>query len=98
MEILITQQAKAELDKLLKNSEHKYIRIVTKRESIFEKGRLDFTFDKKEDDDLLFKAEGYEIVINVKLAAQLQNLTISYGGLLSRDKFTVETDFGLFKY
>lgn len=98
MEILITQPAKTELDKLLKNSEHKNIRIITKRESIFENARLDFKLDEKEPDDLLYDADGYKIIINVKLAAQLDNLTISYGGLLSRDKFSIETDFGLFKY
>lgn len=96
MEIIITQTAKTELDKILKNSEHKNIRVLTKRETIYESARLDFELDEKKQDDVLYSVEGYNIIMNVKLAAQLYNLTISYGGLLSRDKFCIETDFGMF--
>ncbi|MGL4913054.1 MAG: hypothetical protein ACRC3Y_11565 [Romboutsia sp.] len=95
MEIIITQTAKTEFDKMLKGSEYKNIRILTKRESIYENARLDFELDEKKQDDLLYNVDGYNIIMNVKLAAQLYNLTISYGGLLSRDKFCIETDFGM---
>lgn len=98
MEILITQTAKTQFDKLLETSENKNIRIVIKRESIYEDSRLDFELDEMKSDDVKYTVEGYSIIMNVKLAAQLDNLTISYGGLMSRDKFSIETDFGLFKY
>lgn len=97
MEILITQSAKVELDKLLENREHKNIRIITRRPSIYENATFDFEFDEIKKDDVIFEVDGYKIIINVGLAVQLENISISYGGLFSRDKFLVEADLGMFR-
>ncbi|MGL6108407.1 hypothetical protein [Romboutsia sp.] len=97
MEILITESAKAELDKLLQNSEHKNIRIFTRRPSIYEDATFDFELDEIKKDDMIFEVDSYKVIINVGLAVQLENISISYGGIFSRDKFTVEADLGMFR-
>lgn len=97
MEILITQAAKVELDKLLQNSEHKNIRIITRRPSIYEDATFEFELDEIKKDDVIFEVDGYKVIINVNLAVQLESISISYGGIFSRDKFLVEADLGMFR-
>lgn len=97
MEILITQTAKSELDKLIENNEHKNIRIITKRPSIYENATFDFELDEIKKDDIIFDVDGYKVIINVNLAMQLESISISYGGIFSRDKFLVEADLGMFR-
>ena len=47
---------------------------------------------------MIFNTDKYQVIININLAVQLESVSISYGGLLSRDKFAVEVDLGIFKY
>jgi len=49
--------------------------------------------DELQDDDELFEVDGYNIIINKRLASQMNNLYISFGGLLSPDEFSVDCDF-----
>ncbi|HSQ89402.1 hypothetical protein [Romboutsia sp.] len=98
MDILITQSAKTELDKLIQNSENKNIRIRTRCVTMYDDAKLDFELDEIKENDDVYEVDGYKVIINRNLADQLYSLTISYGGLLSRDKFSVEGDFGFFQY
>lgn len=98
MDILITDEAKKQFDKLLQNSKYQNIRILTKRESIYEDARLDFILDDIKENDILHQVDNYKIIIDKRLDCQIFFINISYGGLLSRDKFCIEGDFGLFHY
>lgn len=98
LEIFIAESAKAQLDKLLENSEHKYIRILTRRPSIYENATFDLELDEPQKEDMIFTVDKYNVIINVNLALQLESISISYGGLLSRDKFSVDGDLGIFRY
>ena len=40
--------------------------------------------------------DGYKIIINKVLDSQMNYITISYGGLLSRNAFCVEADFNFY--
>lgn len=98
MDILITNTAKIELDKLLNESTKKCIRIITKCITMHDEARLSFELDDMKKNDIMFEVDGYQVIMDVNLANQLYSLTISYGGLMSRDKFCVEGDFGFFEF
>ncbi|MGL5313605.1 MAG: hypothetical protein ACRC92_10180 [Peptostreptococcaceae bacterium] len=98
LEILIADSAKAQLDKLLENSEKKYIRIVTRRPSIYEDATFELELDDVKKEDMIFTVDKYQVIIDVNLATQIESITISYGGLFSKDKFSVDADLGLFRY
>ncbi|CEN78150.1 Uncharacterised protein [[Clostridium] sordellii] len=51
------------------------------------------TLDELQKDDQLFEADGYNIIINKRLATQINNVYISFGGLLSPNEFSVDCDF-----
>lgn len=93
MNILITTEAKRELDKLLENSEKKCIRILTKCITMTSDAKIDLELDDYNENDNLYDVDGYKIAINKVLDSQMNYITISYGGLLSRNKFSVEADF-----
>lgn len=92
MKITIYNTAKKELDKLME--ENKYIRIFIQCVTMHEDARIDLKIDDKNEDDELFEVDGYKIIINKTLTYQISNISISYGGLLSRDSFSVDANFG----
>ena len=96
MNILITNEAKKELDKLLENSEKTCIRILTRCITMTTEAKLDFELDEPKAGDNLYDVDGYKVIINNVLDAQMNYITISYGGLLSRDKFCIEADFNFY--
>ena len=98
LEIIIAPSAQTELDKLLKKSDKEYIRIFTKRPSIYEDATFNLELDSIKKEDMTFTVDGYKVIIDVNLAIQLESITISYGGLFSRDKFSVDADLGIFRY
>ena len=49
--------------------------------------------DEPNANDNLYDVDGYKIIINKILDSQMNYITISYGGLLSRNQFCVEADF-----
>ena len=98
LEIFISQTARAELDKLLENSDKKYIRVLTRRPSIYEQATFDLELDEVKSNDITFFVDDYKVIIEVNLASQLESVSISYGGLFSRDKFCVDADLGIFRY
>lgn len=93
MNILITAEAKRELDKLLENSDQKCIRILTRCITMTSDAKIDLELDDYNENDNLYDVDGYKIVINKALDSQMNYITISYGGLLSRNQFSVEADF-----
>ena len=93
MTILITNEAKRELDKLLENSDKKCIRIRTRCITMTEDAKIDIELDDPKADDNLYDVDGYKIIINKVLDSQMNYITISYGGLLSRNAFCVDADF-----
>ena len=42
------------------------------------------------------EAKRYKVIINKVLDSQMNYITISYGGLLSRNAFCVEADFNFY--
>ena len=96
MNILITQEAKKQLDKLLEKSDKKCIRILTRCITMTTEAKLGFELDEPKEDDNLYDVDGYHVIINKVLDSQINDIIISYGGLLSRDKFCVEADFGFY--
>lgn len=93
MDILITNEAKKMLDELLKDSDKKCIRILTRNITMTTAAKVDFELDDKKPNDMVYEIDGYTVVINHMLDSQMNGLTISYGGLLSRNEFCVEADF-----
>ncbi|SCH32517.1 MULTISPECIES: hypothetical protein [unclassified Romboutsia] len=93
MNILITSEAKRELDKLLENSDKKCIRILTRCITMTSNAKIDLELDTPNENDNLYDVDGYKIIINKALDSQMNYITISYGGLLSRNEFCVEADF-----
>lgn len=93
MNILITQEAKKELDKLLATSDKKCIRIMTRCITMTSDAKLDFELDEPKESDNLYDVDGYKVIIDKALDSQMNYITISYGGLLSRNQFCVEADF-----
>jgi Fe-S cluster assembly iron-binding protein IscA len=94
MNIKIYNSAKIELDKLLNNQENKkYIRIFVRTISFWSDARIHLYIDELHEDDELFEVDGYNIVINNRLASQVNDISISFGGLLSPNEFSVDCDF-----
>lgn len=93
MSILITNEAKRELDKLLENSDKQFIRILTRGITMTSEAKIDLELDEPNANDNLYDVDGYKIIINKILDSQMNYITISYGGLLSRNQFCVEADF-----
>ena len=96
MTILITNEAKRELDKLLANSDKTCIRILTRCITMTSEAKLDFELDEPNANDNLYDVDGYKVIINKVLDSQMNYITISYGGLLSRNPFCVEADFNFY--
>lgn len=96
MNILITNEAKRELDKLLENSDKKCIRILTRCITMTSDAKLDIELDTVRENDNCYDVDGYKIVINSVLDSQMNYITISYGGLMSRNAFCVEADFNFY--
>ena len=92
MSILITNEAKRELDKLLENSDKQCI-ILTRGITMTSEAKIDLELDEPNANDNLYDVDGYKIIINKILDSQMNYITISYGGLLSRNQFCVEADF-----
>ena len=94
MNIQIYDSAKKELNKLISNNEDKkYIRIFIRTISFWSDARIHLTLDDLKEDDQLFVVDGYNIVINKRLSSQMNNISISFGGLLSPNEFSVDCDF-----
>ncbi|WP_250674336.1 hypothetical protein LZ906_006955 [Paraclostridium ghonii] len=94
MNIAIYSSAKKELDKLLKvETNKKYIRVFIRTISFLCDARVHITLDELQANDELFEVDGYNIIINKRLASQINNLYISFGGLLSPNEFSVDCDF-----
>lgn len=49
--------------------------------------------DELQDNDELFEVDGYKLILSKRLASQINNLYISFGGLLSPNEFSVDCDF-----
>ena len=100
MDIQIYSSAKQELDKLINNadSNKNYIRIFIRTLSFWYDARVHLTLDELTDDDIIFDVDGYKIIINKRLASQMTRITISFAGLLSRNEFSVDTNFGENEY
>lgn len=96
MNILITNEAKKELDKLLANSDKTCIRILTRCITMASDAKVDLELDNPSDDDNLYDVDGYKIIINKVLDSQMNYITISFGGLLSRGSFCVDADFNFY--
>ena len=94
MNITMYNSAKTELDKLLKaETSKKYIRVFIRTISFWCDAKVHIALDELQDDDELFEVDGYNIIINKRLASQVNNLYISFGGLLSPNEFSVDCDF-----
>ncbi len=96
MNILITPEAKRELDKLIENSDKDCIRILTRCITMTTEAKLDLELDVPNPNDNLYDVDGYKIIINKVLDSQMNYITISFGGLLSRGQFCVEADFNFY--
>ena len=96
MSILITNEAKRELDKLLENSDKTCIRILTRRITMTTEAKIDLELDEPNANDNCYDVDGYKVIINKVLDYQMNYITISYGGLLSRNAFCVEADFNFY--
>ena len=64
MNILITNEAKRELDKLLENSDKKCIRILTRCITMTSDAKIDIELDEPNSNDNLYDVDGYKIIIN----------------------------------
>ncbi len=100
MDIKIYDSAKSEFNKILSNADEdkKYIRIFIRTLSFWYDARVHLTLDELRDDDILFEVDGYKVILNKRLASQISKISISFGGLLSRNEFSVDTDFGENEY
>lgn len=98
MDIVINNAAKVEIDKLLENSDKKYIRIITRCITMHEDAKFDLILDEKREGDRLFEVDGYNIIIESNFADQIASMIISYGGLMSRYSFSIHADFGFYEY
>ncbi|WP_243130286.1 hypothetical protein [Paraclostridium sordellii] len=54
---------------------------------------MHLTLDELQKYDQLFEVDGYSIIINKRLSYQINNIYISFGGLLSPNEFSVDCDF-----
>ena len=96
MSILITNEAKREIDKLLENSDKECIRILTRCVTMTTEAKVDIELDDPKPTDNLYDVDGYKRIIDKILDLQMNYITISYGGLLSRNQFCVEADFNFY--
>ena len=96
MSILITNEAKRELDKLLANSDKRCIRILTRSITMTSDAKVDLELDEPTVNDNLYDVDGYKVIINKVLDSQMNYITISVGGLMSRGQFCVEADFNFY--
>lgn len=96
MSILITTEAKRELDKVLADSDKSCIRILTRPITMTSEAKLDLELDEPNANDNLYDVDGYKIIIDKILDMQMNYITISFGGLLSRGAFCVEADFNFY--
>ena len=64
MSILITNEAKRELDKLLENSDKQCIRILTRGITMTSEAKIDLELDEPNANDNLYDVDGYKIIIN----------------------------------
>ena len=96
MNILITAEAKRELDKLLANSDKTCIRILTRCVTMTSEAKVDLELDEPNANDNLYDVDGYKVIINKILDSQMNYITISFGGLLSRNAFSVDADFNFY--
>ena len=64
MNILITNEAKKELDKLLANSDKTCIRILTKCVTMTSDAKVDLELDEPNANDNLYDVDGYKVIIN----------------------------------
>ena len=96
MSILRTNEAKREIDKLLENSDKECIRILTRCVTMTTEAKVDIELDDPKPTDNLYDVDGYKIIIDKILDLQMNYITISYGGLLSRNQFCVEADFNFY--
>ena len=74
MTILITNEAKRELDKLLANSDKTCIRILTRCITMTSEAKLDFELDEPNANDNLYDVDGYKVIINKVLDSQMNYL------------------------
>ena len=96
MNILITNEAKKELDKLLANSDKTCIRILTRCITMTSDAKVDLELDEPNANDNLYDVDGYKVIINKVLDYQMNYITISFGGLLSRGSLCVDADFNFY--
>lgn len=96
MNILITNEAKKELDKLIEKSDKKCVRLITRCVTMTTEAKLDLELDSPTENDNCYDVDGYKIIINKSLDSQMDYITISYGGLMSRNQFCVEADFNFY--
>ncbi|MEF9991930.1 MAG: hypothetical protein RRZ84_04985 [Romboutsia sp.] len=94
MKITIYNSAKQELNNLMENNKDKYIRIFIQCVTMHNDAKIDLKVDDINEGDILFEVDGYKIIINESLTYQVSNISISFGGLLSRDSFSVDANFG----
>ena len=80
----------------LANSDKTCIRILTRCITMTSEAKLDFELDEPNANDNLYDVDGYKVIINKVLDSQMNYITISYGGLLSRNQFCVEADFNFY--
>lgn len=100
MNIKITKRAKDELDKLIKNQDNKikYVRLYTRPASLWCDASIAITLDELRENDEEFVVDNYKIIMNKSLASRVSGITISFGGFMSRDSFSVDADFEFDEY
>ncbi|GAA0100214.1 hypothetical protein UT300012_09280 [Paraclostridium bifermentans] len=54
---------------------------------------MHITLDELQDNDELFEVDGYKLILSKRLSSQINNLYISFGGLLNPNEFSVDCDF-----
>ena len=65
MSILITNEAKRELDKLLENSDKTCIRILTRHITMTTEAKIDLELDEPNANDNCYDVDGYKVIIQV---------------------------------
>ena len=75
MSILITNEAKRELDKLLENSDKTCIRILTRHITMTTEAKIDLELDEPNANDNCYDVDGYKVIINKVLDSQMNYIT-----------------------
>ena len=78
MSILITNEAKRELDKLLENSDKQCIRILTRGITMTSEAKIDLELDEPNANDNLYDVDGYKIIINFRFTNELYNYILRW--------------------